>query len=520
MVRHVFLLFLFIIVVFNRVEAQPQKVHDEIVYHVFQRSFFDSNNDDHGDLNGLKLKLKYLQQLGVTSILLTPIWQSAFYHNYFSDDFEKIDPKYGSMADYIALVKEIHKRGMKVYLDMESQYVTEDHLWWKDSFGNPKSKYSGYIIYNDKEQRQPESIVANYTELKGYNGVVKKLTTVNLKNPEVKKYNYELFKFWLDPDLDGNLADGADGFRLDHLMDNLDHKGKLTNLLADFWRPLIDTIKSINPEARFIAEPGDWKSFGRKFYTIADVDNVLAIRLAFAFRSLNKQKIIREADSTFNVIPPGKQPLIFIENHDIPRFATAVNQDMQKERIGAALNLLIGGMPSIYYGQEIGMLGKSGNYGPTDANELSDREAFKWYKANAGKGMAFWYKNSGPWWDHRYNQPNDGISLEEQQHNSNSLWSFYHSLIKLRKKYPALITGTYQNVENDNKYVFSFLRSTPQQRMLIIINLSDQEQQLSPHSEIKGKRVNRVWGSAPVLIDEQRLSLKLPAYGLQIYELK
>lgn len=97
---------------------------EEIIYHIFQRSFYDSNGDLHGDLNGVRLKLDYLQKLGVSAVLFTPLYESVFYHNYFSSDFKKIDPKYGTLKDYLALVEELHRRGMKFYMDMETQYVT------------------------------------------------------------------------------------------------------------------------------------------------------------------------------------------------------------------------------------------------------------------------------------------------------------------------------------------------------------------------------------------------------------
>jgi len=123
--------------------AHKSNSNSEVIYHVFQRSFYDSNGDNIGDLNGLREKLGYLQDLGVTSIQLVPLYQSVFYHNYFSDNFYKIDSTFGTMQDYIALVKEIHRRGMKIYLDMETQYVTEDHPWYKDSYnGFSFLKYS------------------------------------------------------------------------------------------------------------------------------------------------------------------------------------------------------------------------------------------------------------------------------------------------------------------------------------------------------------------------------------------
>ncbi len=134
----------------NALAPVKKAVREEIIYHIFQRSFYDNNCDLHGDLNGIRIKLDYLQKLGVTAILLTPLYESVFYHNYFSSDFNKIDPKYGTLNDYLALIKELHRRGMKFNMDMETQYVTEDHIWWKDGLNNPSSKYADYIIYDDK----------------------------------------------------------------------------------------------------------------------------------------------------------------------------------------------------------------------------------------------------------------------------------------------------------------------------------------------------------------------------------
>ena len=110
------------------------KNNTEIIYHVFQRSFFDSNGDSHGDLNGIYQKINYLQQLGVTAILLTPLYESMYYHNYFATDFYKIDRRYGTMADYLRLIKELHRRHMKFYMDMETQYVASDNIWFRDSY--------------------------------------------------------------------------------------------------------------------------------------------------------------------------------------------------------------------------------------------------------------------------------------------------------------------------------------------------------------------------------------------------
>jgi len=116
-------------------------------------------------------------------------------------------------------------------MDMETQYVTEDQLWWKDSYGNPRSKYSDYILYNDTANRKPESIIFGLNELPGYDGTKRKVATANLNSKDFQEYNFELFKYFVDPNKDGKFDDGVDGFRLDHMMDDLDFKGRLISCI-------------------------------------------------------------------------------------------------------------------------------------------------------------------------------------------------------------------------------------------------------------------------------------------------
>jgi alpha-amylase len=446
----------------------------EVMYHLFQRSFYDSNGDSHGDLNGVKEKLDYLQDLGITSILLLPLYESVFYHNYFSGDFEKIDGVFGSMQDLIGLIKAVHARGMKIYLDMETQYVTEDHLWWKDSYGNLSSPYSDYILYDDAAHTKPSSIIFGLTSLTGYNNATKKIATVNLKSKNVLEYNYKLFKYFADPDGDGKFDDGADGFRLDHMMDNLDGKPQLTNLFADFWSPLFARLRQVNPRLTFIAEQANWMSYGFDYFKQGNVDRVFGFGLQYAITSFDKKKIEAIADTTLNMTPKGKQQVVFIENHDMKRFASAVNKNPGKEKVGAALSLLLGGIPSIYYGQELGMFGSGGfnKFNNTDANDIPQREAFEWNRSDDGNGMAIWYKDSGPWWDSTNLKPNDGVSLEEEKGDSNSLYNFYRKVIALRKSNEAISLGAYKTIDNDNDSVLTFMRSFQNKKVLVVVNLS------------------------------------------------
>ncbi len=507
-------------------QAQPPaNTKGEIIYHVFQRSFFDSNGDLHGDLNGLRLKLDYLQQLGVTAVLLVPVCESVYYHNYFSGNFEKIDPRYGTQSDWLALVKAVHQRGMKIYLDMETQYVTEDHIWYRDSYGNPQSKYSRYIVYNDSLNRKPESIIFGLTELKGYDGTVRKITTVNLQNPQVLDYNYGLFRHFMDPDGNGKFDDGVDGFRLDHAMDDLDWKGKFTGLFNKFWSPLISRLKAVNPKLMIVAEQANWGSFGTEYFDKAHVDRVFAFRLQQAIASFDKNKLAAMADTTLGMMPEGRQQVVFIENHDMQRFASAVNHDPAKLRIGAALNLLLGGIPSIYYGQELGMYGSGGfnKFGATDANDIPQREAFEWYKSDSGPGMALWYRNTGPWWDSTNLKPNDGISLEEEKNDPNSLWNFYKAIIGVRQSNAALATGKYQTLPNDNNYVFSFLRYAGNKSVAVVINLSNASQQTTidfSSNKIKPAGIRSLYGKEKATVSNNNLSVSLSPYSISVWQIR
>lgn len=465
----------------NILSAQTNKPEAEIIYHVFQRSFYDSNGDLQGDLKGLEQKLDYLQNLGITSILLLPLYESVFYHNYFAVDFAKIDPEFGTMQDYLNLVKEIHRRGMKIYLDMETQYITEDQLWWKDSYGNLQSEYSDYILYNDSAHRQPSTIIFGLKGLTGFDSTYRQITTANLYSKGLQQYNYNLFSYFADPDHDGKFDDGADGFRLDHMMDDLDNKGILTHLFQKFWTPLLTRLKQVNPNLKIVAEQANWASYGFEYFSAGQVDRVFAFGLQNAIASFDKKKITNMADTIFSKTPAGKQQVVFIENHDIKRFASSVNKNAAKQKVGAAFNLFIGGLPSIYYGQELGMFGAGGfgKFNNTDGNDIPMREAFEWNASDSGKGMASWYKNTGPWWDSTNNIANDGVSLQEQINDPGSLYNYYKKIIALRRSNNALSFGSYQTLHNNNDSVVTFTRSYKNEKAIIAINLSGAQQTVS-----------------------------------------
>ena len=450
--------------------AQQVRSEGEVFYHVFVRSFRDSDGDGIGDLRGLQDKLGYLQDLGVTSILLLPINPSPFYHNYFASSFEGVDPAYGDGESFRALVEAVHARGMKIYLDQEIQYVATGHPWLEQSLGQPSSRYSRFILYNGPGNTQPESGVFGLTAVPVYDGKTFNIATINLLDSAVLGYFQDLFVSLVDPNGDGRFQDGVDGFRIDHMMDDLDLKGKLPNLFSRFWVPIFDRARAVNPGVKIIAEQFDW-GFGEDYLTRGGTDMVFAFPLRNAILSLDRDSIAGALVQTIGKTPAGKRQLLFIENHDMNRFSSEMEGDARKLRVGAALNILLPGTPLIYYGQEIGMKGRQYKAWRTDANDIPVREAFEWTRS--GDGAANWYKDTGPWWTDRYARANDGISVEEQEDDASSLLSFYRRLLALRRARPELVSGDALVLDTDQPSVLAVLRSTSEQVSLLLVNLAD-----------------------------------------------
>ena len=448
--------------------AQPQ-AEPEVFYHIFMRSFRDSNGDRAGDLKGLTEGLDYLKRLGVTAILLTPLQPSPFYHNYFATDFEGIDPAFGTMEDYFAFVRAAHARGLKVYLDQEIQYVAEGHPWLTRSRGNPAAPDGNKILWNRPGHEEPEPFL-NLPAWRHYDGTYVGIAMIDMKRPEVKDYFANLLLFWLDPHGDGSLRDGVDGFRIDHMMDDLDNKKRLTNLFADFWSPIFRSLKAKNPRARIVAEQSDW-GYGEDWLKRGNADVAFAFPLRGALTRLDKAEIVKALRDTDARTPPGKSQIIFLENHDTDRSMTLYGGDPARARVAAAFNILLKGEPLLYYGQEIGMRGRTRTDHLTDSAHIPLREAFRWTRDIQAPPSAIWYAGDAPWWHQRFNDSGDGVSVEEQEGNPASLLAWYRSLLALRAARPELRTGSQRILCEEQAGLVCILREDGERRSLLIANL-------------------------------------------------
>jgi alpha-amylase len=448
------------------------KAGEEVFYHVFERSFRDSDGDRIGDLRGLTEGLDYVRDLGVTSILLTPLQPSPFYHNYFATDFESIEPEYGSMADYRAFVRAAHARGLKVYLDMEIQYVAEGHPWWHDGIGKPNVGHADFVLWRDAAHTVAEPFLDRAT-WEVYDGRRHGIAMLNLDAPAVRRYFERVLLSWADPHGDGSGRDGADGFRIDHMMDDLDNKGVATRLFAEFWTPLVRALKRRRPEFRILAEQSDW-GYGQDWLTRGNADLAFAFPLRGAIDALDKRAIVDTLRATAAATPAGKGQIVFVENHDTDRLMSQLDNDAARARAAAAIALLVKGEPLIYYGQELGMRGNVRKGVMTDAAHIPVREAFRWQADLDAPGSAIWYASDRAEWTQRYNRSHDGVSVEEQRDRADSLLAWYRRLLALRRDRTELRGGDQRILCDDGSAMLCLLRKRGERRTLLLVNLGSE----------------------------------------------
>lgn len=462
-------------------KAETDRVSAPLYYHIFVRSFADSNGDQNGDLQGIIDNLDHLQSLGVTGILLTPLYPSQFYHNYFAEDFYGIDPEFGDMETYIALVEELHRRDMTIIMDQEIQYVSGQHEWYVDAKGNPSSEWDGFALFSDAANEDPVGTLFGRTDFKVWPDQEQTIVTVDMLNPDVRDYFEDYLLFWMDPNSDGDFSDGVDGYRIDHMMDDLDNAGVLTGLFENFWVPIFDELREKRSDIVIVAEQYDW-GYGESFLKDGEADMVFSFPIWDATSKLDASLFAEALHKTNEVMTDEHNQFLFIENHDTNRFAGHDRNQPDILKLGAAVNLLTGWTPILYYGQEIGMTGEKAETPEAiaaltgsidDARDIPVRQAFRWHPNVDGGTLASWYRelaDAYPLPDS--NQPGDGVSVVEQERDVTSLLNTYRKLAELRQAHPGLAKGSTRLVtQSDDIVVFS--RTYQDNTAIVAVNFGD-----------------------------------------------
>ncbi len=402
----------------------PVWFNDATLYQIFPRSFYDSDGNGIGDLNGIREKLDYVQALGVNTIWLNPHYPTATYHGYDVVDYTGINPDFGTLDDFTTLVAEIKQRKMHLIVDFVANHSSNAHLFFKDAYKNPASKYTSWYRFKDNKNETYESFFG-----------ISNLPEWNHENPDVNRYLIDSALYWLGL--------GADGIRCDYAL----------GVEAGFWKQLRTEVKAKYPDTVILGEVFDSRPtiLKQKFEQGFDAlfDFPWYFTLAGGPENVGKGALNGRAPAEFVAesytlmqlfFPRGAQVVRFPSNHDTNRIASVVEGDERRMRLAAAASILAPGIPIIYYGEEIGMRGIKGT-GPI--YDEFRREPMDWYASETGTGMTTWFKPSD-----RNNKPTDGISIEEEEGNTGSLLKTYRALTTVRNQHPALRSNQFQVMGN------------------------------------------------------------------------
>ncbi len=438
---------------------------EAVFYEIFVRSFQDSDGDGNGDLAGILEKLDYLNDgdphtntdLGVTALWLMPVFTSDSYHGYDVIDYKNIDPDYGTLADFQALVAAAHARGVRVILDLVINHTSLWHHWFVSSL-DPSSPYRDWYRWSDEdpggyyEDGRTVWHVLGDDYYYGYFG--SGMPDLNYNNEEVSSKILDIARFWA-------VEMGVDGFRIDavrYLIENgqvISDTPETHAWFGDFYAEL----RSIKPDLYVVGEVWSNSQEAASYVTTRELTQTFDFELSTALlNSLNSRKA-----GSVNTVLAVDYPLfdygsmgVFLTNHDMPRTMSQLGGDAAKARLGAFLLLTAPGTPYIYYGEEIGMSGQK-------PDELI-RTPMQW---SGGETCGF---GSDLTWE-AVNTDCDSVNVSAQQAEPGSLWNTYRALIQLRQTNPALSSGDYFAVQADNPAVYSALRVGPDQAVLLVANL-------------------------------------------------
>lgn len=444
---------------------------NSVCYEVFVRSFYDSNGDGIGDITGLIEKLDYIndgkpeaqQDLGANCIWLMPVAEASSYHGYDTTDYYTVEHDYGTNDDFKRLVAEAHKRGIKIIIDLVLNHTSRDHPWFKEALANPASPYHDYYIWSaqDPGYRGPWGNIAwhrSSSTNEYYYGVFGDgLPDLNYRNPVVTAEAQKISNFWRN-------EMGADGFRLDaikHLIEDGTVQENTPETLAWLrgYRAFLEqaapntfTVGEIFDATPKILEP--YFPDQLDTYFVFDIGN----RILTAANQGNG-KPFASAAQRVNDDLPFQRYAPFLTNHDQNRSMALLGGDIAKAKLAATALLTLPGLPFMYYGEEIGMVGSKGN--PPKVDEPL-RTPMQWTSNASG------FTTGTPW---EALQSNTGeVNVAAQDADTNSLLNHYRKLIHIHTASPALAQGSLTRLNANVNAIAAYVRHQDDQVVLVVIN--------------------------------------------------
>ena len=548
---------------------------ESVIYQIYPRSFCDSNNDGIGDLNGIRSKLDYLQELGINVIWLSPIYKSPNDDmGYDISDYQDIMDDFGNMDDFDALLKESHEHGIKIVMDLVVNHTSDEHKWFiesRQSKDNPKRDY--YIWREAKDGKEPNNWGSCFsgsawqwdetTGMYYLHCFSKKQPDLNWDNPKVRDEVFNMMTWWCDK--------GIDGFRMDvismiskvpGLPDGKLYEGALYGDLSnttngprvhEYLKEMRNRVLSkydlitvgecagvtIEEAGRYAALDESELNMVFQFeHTSLDYDEkgkwtTKRMYLPDLKKNLSKWQVELEGKAWNS---------LYWDNHDQPRIVSRLGDDspISAKCIATVLHMMQG-TPYIYQGEELGMT----NYPFTSIDECRDIESINAYKEliETGKltrekmiaGIAAkgrdnartpmqWDDNDNagftkgtPWINVNPNYKN--INAKAEVADENSVFHYYKKLISLRRNSKwtdVIVYGTYKLLDEDNEKVFSYIRQLEDKKLLIICNMSDEEVNYKDSEQFNGVKETVISNYDGVKLEAE---MKLPPWFAAVFEI-
>jgi alpha-glucosidase len=474
-----------------------------VIYQIYPRSFLDSNGDGIGDLSGIQRQLDYCVSLGVDALWISPIYPSPMADfGYDVSDYTGVHPIFGTLSQFDELLGEIKRRGMKLILDFVPNHTSDMHPWFRESRGSRTSRRRDWYLWRDpaKDGGPPNNWLSNFggsawqfDEPSGqyyYHAFLKEQPDLNWRNPDVRAAMHDVLRFWLNR--------GVDGFRVDVLWHLIKDDQWRDNPANPDYRPggpphhsQIPLYTTDRPEVqgivaglrRVVDEYDSRVLIGEIYLPVERLvayygANLEGVHLPFNFQLLqsmwNARGLATLIDRYERSLPEGGWPNWVLGNHDNPRIASRVG--VSQARVAAMLLLTLRGTPTLYYGDEIGMVNV-----PVPPNRIQD----PFEKNVPGMGLGRDPARTPMQWDA---SPNAGFSTTEPwlpvsddyqivnvrsaAEDPQSLLSLYRRLLQIRRAHPALADGSYEPVAMTGD-LLAYIRRLGGECFLVALNLGE-----------------------------------------------